>query len=181
MYGFIVEKKIAAKDVDSLNRSAVCATQNVDGGNLVALAAGATPEAPYTATVPATGALTGLWMAYPPTEALAVWNGEYFAGLSKDPRAYTNIMGRPFDVFKPKMYDVIGFTKDCADDTLVSPVVGGFLGAKNGQTTLTYSASTIASATEFKITYVGTLPFPADANSIGMSQYTFVVAECVAE
>lgn len=119
-------------------------------------------------------------MAYPPTEALAIWNGEYYSGLSNDPRAYTNLQGRPFDVFKPKMYDVVGFTSDCFDDTLVSPVAGSYIGAKASQTTLTYSASALA-GTSFKITYVGTLPFPAQTNAIGMSQYTFVVGECVIE
>lgn len=180
MYGFMVEKRIAAKDVDALNRSAI-STSNVDAGNMVALAAGATPEAPYTATAP-TGTATGCWMAYAPSEALAVWNDQYYAGLSNDPRAFTNLANRPFDVFKPKMYDVVGFTKDCFDATLAAatPATGAYIGAKAGQTTLTYSATALAS-TSFKVTYVGTLPFPATANAIGMSQYQFIVGECVVE
>jgi hypothetical protein len=180
MYGFIVEKKLMAKDVDSLNRSAICSTANVDAGNLVALTAGTTPEAPFVATVP-NATLTGLWMAYPPTEVLTALNGQYYAGLSIDPRAYTNIQGRPFDVFKPKMYDLVGFTKDCFDTSLpATPVVGSFVGAKASQTTLQYS-TTALTGTSFAITYVGTLPFPATAGTIGMNQYQFVVGECVVE
>jgi hypothetical protein len=179
MYGFMIEKSIVAKDVDAYNRSAI-ATVDIDGGNLVSLAAGTTAEAPWTATVPASAA-TGLWMAYNPQEALSAVNGQVYAGLSNDPRAYTNLANRPFTVFKPKKYDVIGFTKDCFDSTLTtSTAVGSYFGAKANQATMTCS-STALTGTSFQVISNGTLPFPAASGTVGLSQYQFVVGECVVE
>lgn len=108
-YGYIVEKKIAASDVDALNANAVTTgTTNVDGGMAVAL--GAYDKGVYTVSLPGATAFTGMWMAYNPTEHLTVVNGKYFAGLSADPRDYTNLATRPFDIFKPQVGDIIGFT-----------------------------------------------------------------------
>ena len=104
--GYMIEKRISAKDVEALNRSAVSAS-DVDGGALVALAGYA--NGVFTATKATTG--LGNYMAYNPSEHLTQVNGNVFAGLSKDPRDYTNLAGRTFDVFKPQAgVDVVAIT-----------------------------------------------------------------------
>ena len=108
--GYIIEGRIMAKDVESLNRSATCSTA-VDGGKLVSL--GALSNGLFTATITTSG--TGLWMAYNPSEHLFDVNGDgtkLVAGgsISADPRDYTNIANRPFDVFKPQIGDIIKIT-----------------------------------------------------------------------
>ena len=123
-YGYLVEASIAAKDIGSLNKSAV-STVAVAGGGLVALTASSTKgNDVFTATVPATGALGGLYMAYNPSYHYV--DGLY-AGLSADPRVFTNDIGYTFDVFKPKLYDEIVVTIDCVDATSSAIVVGDFL------------------------------------------------------
>lgn len=181
MYGFIVEKSLRAKNIDSLNRTAISTTTDFDGGNLVVLTAGTSAEAPYTASAPSANSTTGCWMAYNPAEALSIVSGKTFAGLSADPRDYTNGKNRPFSVFKPMKYDIVGFTKDCFDATLTASVDNTYyVGVKGSQSKLTCSSSAL-SGTSFKVISHGTLPFPASINSIGMSNYEFVVGECVVE
>lgn len=181
-YGVMVESRIQATNIDALNRSAVCATANVDGGNLVQLA---NPTVQgndvWTATVPT--AVTGLWIAYNPSEKLTLVNGQYFAGLSADPRAYTNLQNREMTVFKPKVGDEIILTIDDLDTASQSTVVAGdFIQAKAGQSTFTRIAKATgatASTTAFQVEYVGVMPFPQAG--IGMSQYKMVKAVCVQE
>lgn len=181
MYGFIITKAIAAKDVDSYNRSAV-ATVDVQAGTPVVLAPGEKAEDPFVATLPVDGSLSGLYMAYNPAEVLTVVNEKEFAGLSNDPRDYTNIKERPFDVFKIKVGDIIGMTKDCFDATLTEAVDNtSFFEPKAGQATWTITATATVGSTAFKVITNGTLPFPATKDTIGMSNYSFVVGECVAE
>ena len=66
-HGVLIESMIQAKNIDALNRS-VISTVDVDGGNLIALTAPtAKGEDRWTASVPTTGALGGLWIAYNPS------------------------------------------------------------------------------------------------------------------
>jgi hypothetical protein len=171
-YGFIVEKKINASDIDALNNIATCAT-NVDGGNLVTY--GAYAQGVWTVTLAGANAGTGLGMAYNPTEHLTVVNGKYFSGLSADPRDYTNLANRPFDVFHPVAGDIIGFTT--ANITGNAPVVNDVLTtAANG--VLTVNAAPTAGTTQFKVLAVENLPFPQAG--IGLDYQPLYVCECMA-
>jgi len=183
-YGVLIESSIQAKDIDALNRFAVSSTTAVAGGGLVALTAPTTQgEDRWTATVPATGALTGLYMAYNPSGKYTVVNGKYFAGLSADPRDYTNVQSKSFTVFKPKVGDEIVITVDAVESASQSAVVAGdFLEAKNAQTTLTRVASATgatANTTSFRVEWVGSLAFPQGA--IGNSYVKAFKAVCVQE
>ena len=178
--GVIVESRIQATNIDALNRTAKAAV-DVAGGGLVALTASGTQgNEVWTAAAPATGSLGGLWIAYNPSEHLTKVGGKFFAGLSEDPRDYTNIAGRPFDCFKPAVGDEIDITVDCVDSTASSVVAGDILESKADQTTFTRkaaSAGATSGSTAFKVEYVGTAPFPA--GSIGMEQVTMFRCVCV--
>jgi len=176
--GYCIETQIAAKNIESLNRSAKAASVDFDGGNLVKLSVGT--DDCWVATVPATATgLSGLWIAYNPSEYLTVVNGKQYAGLSADPRDYTNIATRPFTVFKPQLGDLVGFTKECFDASLTDQIVAGkFFESKDAQATFAVVNAATADHTAFVITKISTLPFPR-AGVIGMERQVVVYGECV--
>lgn len=183
-YGsIIVETRIQAYDINSLNRSVKHATADVDGGNLVKLVASATAgDDVWTATTPATGALGGLWVAYNPSQRLTEVNGQYYAGLSADDRDYTNLKTRVFDAFKPKVGDMVAFTIDCIDASSSNAVAGDFLESKDAQTKLQRIAKATgatAGSTAFEIIRIETQPYPRAG--VGMEFAKKFVCVCVQE
>ena len=181
MNGFIVEKKIAADEIASLNASATCST-NVDGGNAVTLGAYANDN--YTVTLAGATADVGVWMAYNPTERLTPVgtspNIKYFAGLSADPRDYTNLATREVDIFKPQVEDIIGFTAanfgsnqvpDTTTNKYITTAASGQLIASD----IPVAAGKVA----FEILSVETLPFP-QGGTVGMDFATLYVCKCTA-
>jgi hypothetical protein len=182
-HGIIVESKIAAKDIDALNRSVV-ATADVDAGSLLALTAPSTVgEDRWTVAQPSASALTDLWIAYNPTARITKIDDLEFAGLSVDDRRYTNIANKTFDAFKPKVGDEIEFSVDCVDPSAVASVVAGdYLESVAGSFKLArIPAATGATAghTAFKVEYVKTYHFPQKA--IGDADVKFFRVVCVAE
>ena len=178
-YGVLIESMIQAKNIDALNRS-VKDEIDVDGGNLIALTAPTEQgNDVWTASVPTTGKLGNLWIAYNPCVKYTVVNGKKFAGLSADNRDYTNIKGEVFDAFKPVVGDEIIVTIDDVDDTGASAVAGDILESKNGQTKFTRVAGGTATtgSTAFQIEWVGTVDFPK-AN-IGVDKVKAFKAVCV--
>ena len=157
-HGFIYETQIAAKDVDALNRFAK-ASVDVDGGSLVALGALAEGDV-FTATKATAGTNGDLWIAYNPSEHLTVVGDNQFAGLTADPRDYTNLANRVFDVFKPQKGDIVGFTAGNikAGETVE---VGKFL--EIGADGLEVKASATADTTSFKVIGIESVPFPQAA------------------
>jgi hypothetical protein len=181
-YGVIVESRIQATNIDALNRTAQ-AEVAVAGGGLIALTeSGVQGNEVWTAEAPDSGAVGDLWIAYNPAEHLTEVNGKMFAGLSADPRDYTNLANRPFDCFKPKVGDEIDITADCVDATKTNIVVGDILESKSGQTTFTRIAKATgatAGHTAFRVEYIGVKPFPQAG--IGMEQATIYRCVCVQE
>lgn len=171
--GYIIEGRIAAKDVEALNRSAVCSA-DVDGGKLVSL--GALSNGLFTATVTTAG--TGLWMAYNPSEHLLQVGTKLVAGetITSDPRDYTNIATRALGVFKPQIGDIIKFTDGNIKTGETGIVAGKFLEQEAGG--LVVKASATASTTSFKVLSVDVLQFPQAG--IGMENANVYVCECVA-
>jgi hypothetical protein len=119
-HGICIPNKIAAKSIDSLNRSVVSASTNIDNGWLVALSTKSTTSGQsevWTATEPATGTLANLWMAYSP-EIVVTTSGTYvYKGLDPDPRNFINLATYIFDAFKPQVNDIITLTGDCLAGT----------------------------------------------------------------
>ena len=179
--GVLIESMIQAKNIDALNRSVV-STIDVDGGNLIALTAPTVKgEDRWTASAPATGALGGLWIAYNPSVKYTEVNGKMYAGLSADPRDYTNIKNHTFDAFKPKVGDEIIVTIDDVDETGAQAVAGDILESKNGQTKFTRVAGGTATSgsTAFKVEWVDTVDFPQAG--IGVEKVKAIKAVCVQE
>ena len=180
-HGVLIESMIQAKNIDALNRS-VISTVDVDGGNLIALTAPTVQgEDRWTASVPTTGALGGLWIAYNPSVKYTEVNGKMYAGLSADPRDYTNIKNHTFDAFKPKVGDEIIVTIDDVDETGAQATAGDILESKNGQTKFTRVAGGTATSgsTAFKVEWVGTVDFPQAG--IGVEKVKAIKAVCVQE
>ena len=180
-HGVLIESMIQAKNIDALNRSVV-STVDVDGGNLIALTAPTVKgEDRWTASVPATGALGGLWIAYNPSVKYTEVNGKMYAGLSADPRDYTNIKNHTFDAFKPKVGDEIIVTIDDVDETGAQAIAGDILESKNGQTKFTRVAGGTATSgsTAFKVEWVNTVDFPQ--SGIGVEKVKAIKAVCVQE
>ena len=181
-YGVLIESMIQAKNIDALNRSVTSAV-NVAGGGLIALTA---PTAQgndvWTASVPASGSLGNLWIAYNPEVKYTKVNGKVYAGLSADVRDYTNLAGEVFDAFKPKIGDEIVVTIDAVDATGASAAAGDILESKADQTTFTRVAAgtgATAGSTAFKIEWVGSIDFPK-AN-IGIEKVKAFKAVCIQE
>lgn len=111
-YGVLIPNAIAAKDIDSFNRSAVSASA-VENGNIVILSAKSATAGEgeaWTALVPSTGnGLTGVWMAYEPELVLTA---SKYKGLDPDPRNFRNEIGDVFSVFKPQLGDIVTLTAD---------------------------------------------------------------------
>lgn len=152
MQGYIIESKISAKDVDALTRSAV-AEADIDGGVLVKL--GALKDGAFEATKTSSG--EGLWMAYNPSEHLTKVGDKLFAGLSADPRDYTNLTGRTFDVFKPQVGDIVTFTEGNLA-TEETAEVGNFLEQEAGG--LVKKMSATASTTSFEVKEITEIQIP---------------------
>ena len=111
-HNVLILNSVAAQNVDSWNRSAIIA-QDIDNGNILSLSSGISATAGesevFTATVPATGTLAGLWMAYEPE---VVVTGAQYKGLDPDPRNFFNASGKVFSVFKPQVGDIVTMTAD---------------------------------------------------------------------
>ena len=114
-YGVVVPLAIAAKDVDSWNRSVSCASAVENGSVFGLLTKVNTTTYPGTdevweATVPTTGvSLTDVWMAYEPE---LVWTGSY-RGLDPDPRNFLIPARKIFSAFKPQLHDLLLMSDDC--------------------------------------------------------------------
>lgn len=181
-YGVLIESMIQAKNIDALNRSVVSAV-DVAGAGLISLTAPTTQgNDVWTAALPASGKLGGLWIAYNPEVKYTVVNGKKYAGLSADLRDYTNIAGETYDAFKPKVGDEIVITIDAVDNTGANAVAGDILESKAGQSTFTrVAASTGATAgsTAFEIEWVGFVEFPQAG--VGIDRVKAFKAVCVQE
>lgn len=181
-YGVLIESMIQAKNIDALNRSVV-SESDIAGGGLIALTA---PTAQgndvWTAAKPAVGSLGELWIAYNPEVKYTKVNGKVYAGLSADPRDYTNLAGEIFDAFKPKIGDEIVITVDAIDSTSASAVAGDILESKAGQSTFTRVASATGAtegSTAFKIEWKGTIDFPKAG--VGVDKVVAFKAVCIQE
>ena len=115
MANVLVQTHVMAMDVDALNRVGVYNDADVDNGT--ALVCGVQSEDAkqkhvFTVT-PASEVAKDLWLAYSP-EVVSTADGSLeFRGLDVDPRDFTNVKGRPFDMFKPVAgVDLIQVTKE---------------------------------------------------------------------
>lgn len=178
MAGILIEKSIMARNVDSLNRSAITTDFDVDGGGLVVLGDIDEKEKDVFKATKPTAETDDVWIAYNPSEHLTNVNGKMFAGLSKDPRDYTNLQKRVFDVFKPQAGDIIGILEaNVVGDTATK---GQFLEPTASDTKFTAKGSQTAKVkTSFKVIDVTTLQFPKAKEGIGMDFVKLYICEAM--
>lgn len=154
-HGYIIEAQIAAKDVDALNKSAV-ATADVDGGEIVSLGA-LNADGVFVATKLTAGTGGNVWMAYNPSEHFTKVGDNVFAGLTVDPRDYTNLANRPMDVFKPQVGDIITILNTNLKEG-ETPTQGSFL--EMGADGYEVKASATADTFSLEVIEAKTIPFP---------------------
>lgn len=156
-HNVIIKRAVAGFNVDSYNRTVVADT-DIDNGGVFALTRTDAQDLRWTASYAANASATGLWMATSP-EVMYV-NKE--AGLSVDPRDFTNKAGRSIDATLLVKGDVIEMTGEGIADidtkdylvaatdsyTLVAAdaAVAGFTLKKIGTSTLKIGDGAIAPA-----------------------------------
>lgn len=171
----LIEARVVAQNVDAYNKSAR-ADVDVAGGNLVTLTpSGKQGDDVFTAKTPAAG--DDVWMAYNPSgKYIEDANGNRYAHLSADPRAYTNIAGDVFGVYKPQVNDEIIVTSDDVDDD--TAIVGQFY-TQGAGLTLFKAEDKPATGLAYEVASVDVLPFPPIKGQIGMTQQKAFHLVCV--
>ncbi len=145
-HGILIQNKVMAQTVDSLNRAAVGAA-DVDNGNVVQLltrntAATRGLEEVWDATQPSASAgLQNLWMVYEPEVVTTVSGSQSFKGIDPDPRNFYLVAGTVYTVFKPQLGDILRLTDDALGGTKSS---NGFVVATASTYELTWAASAAA-------------------------------------
>lgn len=115
MANVLVQTHVMAMDVDALNRVGVYDSANIDNGTALVCGVQSTNagQKHVFSVTPASSVAKDLWMAYSPEVVTTVDGTLYFRGLDVDPRNFTNIAGKPFDMFKPVPgVDLIQVTAD---------------------------------------------------------------------
>lgn len=166
----------AAKNIDSLNRSFI-AEVDLDNGSVFGkgdLSTDADKTQVYEVETPATGALTGLYMAFSPEDVVLTDDlGNQYKVGTLDPRAFTNKAGVVFSGFKPQAGDLVlmsadGISGDAADYAV----------AADGENKLAFADAAIEGLS-FKVietTYISV----ASASNIGTQRVPAYLLECVA-
>jgi hypothetical protein len=128
-HGVLVQEKVAALNIDSLNRSCYSACA-IDNGNVFQLKTkvpaatlGTTGSEVWLATMPETGSMVNLWMAYEPEVVVTVSGTQQYKGIDPDPRNFYNISGNVFSAFRPQLGDLLLMTADCMSSTVSSYAV----------------------------------------------------------
>lgn len=108
----IIQRAVAASNLDSFNRT-VKHSVDVDNGDVFVLNTYSTIDGEdevWTVENP-TANSKNLWMAYSPEVVITEdATGQHYVGLTKDPRAFTNIKNKVFDAFKLNSGDLIEMT-----------------------------------------------------------------------
>ena len=116
-------------------------------------------------------------MAYNPAgKYIKDANGNVYAGLSEDPRAFTTLKGETFDVFRPQVDDEIIITSEGVDDD--TAVAGNYF-IPQADVTLAKSTTLPQKGLAFKVKSVDTLQFPPAKGAIGLTKQKAFHLICV--
>jgi hypothetical protein len=175
-HGVLIPEAIVAMNIDSLNRSVICASA-LDNGMVVALAdksATAGENEVWTATVPATGTLTSLWMIYSGDEI--VLTDSRYKGLDPDVRNFFTPASKVVSVFKPQVGDIILCTAECFAG---SKAANTFVNATDttGGLNLEWGATQTASVLSFHL--IATKYISLATGAIDTQRITAYEMECV--
>lgn len=108
----LIKRRVAALNVDALNRTAVC-TQDIENGCVFKLEeySDNAGEGMVWSAGQAAATDTGLWMAASP-EVVTITDslGVQYKGIQCDPRAFINSAGSMIDAIKLQIGDIIEMT-----------------------------------------------------------------------
>lgn len=180
-YSVIIPVKTQAQDISAFNRAAVCASDVENGFSVMLSGKSATAgEAEvWTAVAPATSdpGLTGAWIAYSPEDVITYSGTAAFKGLDPDPRNYINKATRIFDVFKPKVGDLILMSEDAFTAAKSTNTYANCTNGTGGQ--LVWGATATASVLALK--YLATEYISIPDGSISTGRLTAYLMEVVQE
>lgn len=110
----VIKRMVAAHNIDALNRTVKCATDDLDNGSIFELKTRSAVDGEdevWIATAPTAITTTGVWMAKASENViLSTLVGTEqldFKGIVVDPRAFQNLKGKAFDAFQPQKGDII--------------------------------------------------------------------------
>ena len=110
------QDRVAAKDIDSWNRSVICGS-NIDNGWVFLLSSKSTTAGEaevWNATWTTAGSQANVWMAASPE--LVLTDSKY-RGINPNSQDFVNTAGEVFDAFKPQAGDIITVTADALDSS----------------------------------------------------------------
>lgn len=118
-YSIAILGSVAAKNIDSLNKTAKYASGALENGNVIVLGAKSTTAGEgdvFTASLPATATLATdiFYMVY--EAPVPVVNSKY-KGITDDPREFNIAAGTAFNCYKPMVGDEIVLSTDGVDGT----------------------------------------------------------------
>lgn len=174
-HGVLIPEAIAAMNTDSLNRSVASTASSIDNGFVLLLTgkigtSGSGAEV-WTATTPATGSLSGLWMAYD-GEEIPVTDSRY-KGLDPDPRNAYIAQNKVFSAFKPQVGDIILVTPEALTGS-----VSTYANAVNGAYQLTWAA-TSGAGQSWKLLGTKYISIHSSASTVDMQRATAYELECI--
>lgn len=179
-HAIAILNKVAAQNIDSLNRAALVPA-DVDNGWLLSLptqntAATRGLEEVWDGTQPATATLNAMWMVYEPEVVSVVSGSGYkFKGIDVDPRDFYIVSGDVASVYKPQVGDIITLTGDAL--ATGSGAASAYAVAVNGAYKLTWAAAAI-SGLSYK--YIATTYISVGTGAIDTQRVTAYKFECVA-
>jgi hypothetical protein len=152
-HGVIVLNSVAAEDVKSYNRSVLCSGSDIDNGNVFFLntqgASGSGAGEVWNVDgAPSGSKLVDMWMAYSPEIPITTEGDLQYRGLHADPVRFTNIAGKVFDAFLPRIGDVITASSPVFANAISSYT---YANAADGVTQLTFGSTQSGSALSFKV------------------------------
>ena len=166
----------AAKNVDIYNASFI-ATEDLDNGSV--FGKGDLSESGsqvYEVEKPATGSLSGLWMAFSPEDTVITdaTGNQYKIGIN-NPQTFTNVQGVTFSGFKPQVGDLVVMTAEGFSNEIGA---NSYAVADNDSYKLKFNVDVIAGLS-FKVvekTYISI----GGATAIGSQRVAAYLLECVA-
>jgi len=175
-YGVIYPMSYAARNVESLVRSAVCAS-TVENGSIFSLltkSATAGEGEVWTALVPASAGshLTDLWMAFSPEDVQS--GTRLYRGLDPDPRSFISPIAGMITAVSPQLHDLYMMSEDCFSG---AKGVNTHVNATNVTWQLVWGASQTASVLSLK--YVSTSWISIGSGAMDNQRLTSYVMEVV--
>jgi len=179
-YGILIQEKVAAMNIDSLNRPVVSASATENGMvfNLLAKStnSGSTvANEVWTAEYAVTGSLTDLWMAYEPEVVVTSSGNSSYRGIDPDPRNFIVAAGTVFSAFKPQVGDLLMFNYEGLSG---SRSTGDYVVATDVNLQLAWSATPIADGLVLKYTDTSYISIGTGAiDSQRVTAYRFEVTQ----